>query len=145
MKVGIFICGLARSYRNTHQSFIDAFKDYDCDVYLHTWKLTTRSIKINTNSKELDESITPDEEELVKLFGVKNILIEEQIADEIPNISQVRRYEPYPNNAICFHESVKRCFSLADDIKKYDVCVVTRPDIFYHEKLPIKIQTKKLS
>lgn len=141
MKVGIFICGLARSYKSTYQSFLNAFKDYDYDAYLHTWRLTEKSVKINTNSKELDAVITPNEKELVDLFGVKKILIEEQIADEIPNISHVRRHEPYPNNAICFHESVKRCFKLADN-KSYDVCVVTRPDIFYHEKLPIRIPAK---
>ena len=141
MKIAVLICGLPRSYKKTYESFHVGFKDYDADVYIHSWKTTHKSVNNASNSKNIDSNLAT-EQELQNLFSAKKVVVEEQVATEIPGLI-LPSTDPYPNNAVCFHESIKRCFKLIDNPNVYDVFVITRPDIYYYERLPLKKQPPK--
>lgn len=136
MKIAIFICGLSRSYKKTSDSFLQAFSDYDYDAYMHTWKITKNSV--NSVLKNKLDFVDPIADELVKCFNLKKLIIEEQIYDDIPGLLKPNNGQ-HPNSAICLHESIKRCMALVDPktATEYDACVITGPDIFYHEKMII--------
>jgi hypothetical protein len=132
MKVAILICGLARSYKETFSSFKHAFSDHDYDAYMHTWILGPNSLKSRTNAGEALDSIQPEREDLIRCFNLKKLTIEEQDIREIPSIPPEMQGNT-ESNAICFHESIKRCLKTVEG--EYDIYLVVRPDLFYYDKI----------
>lgn len=132
MKTAILLCGLVRNYEKTYRSFLHAFSNYEHDTYMHTWILGKNSLKTKTNSGLNLDSIPPDEEKLKKAFNLKKIKIDVQDINLIPGI-QKNSLSNHPNIPLCYHESIKRCFTLLEDT--YDLCVVVRPDLYFYDKI----------
>lgn len=138
MKIAILVCGLARSYKKAAHTLKPALEGYDYDVFLHCWKITEKSVNSKTNSKMLDitESMNPSLDDLKTHFNPLNALVEEQDKHTINGLL-LGSNDPYPNNVVCFHESIKRCLSLIENKEQYDAFIVTRFDNYYKDKLKI--------
>ena len=139
LKTAILVCGVPRNFRYASTTFKTAFSQLDADVFVHAWKFSEKSgIKVHKNIDKQPQEFSV--QDLKDSFGAKYVAIDEQ-NKEIQGLL-LGSQEPYPNNVVCFHESINRCISLIEDVTAYDSFVMTRPDIFYKEKINLPLVSK---
>jgi len=133
MKVAILVCGLPRTFKVASKTFSRAFGHLNADTFVHTWQVPLKpSIKIHKN---IDNATLLSAEEIKQCFNASSVVIDQQ-SEDIEGLIKGHN-EPYPNNVVCFHESINRCLNSVKEAEKYDLFIMTRHDIFYKERITL--------
>ena len=151
MKIAICLFGHIRTYDECYNSLIQhVLSLYDCDVFMHTWS----TIEHNTQTWHNDciknnISIFSKKEELINIYNLKDIIIEEQEdkSDEYGNllVSFSGFNEPKKQSiwgTRCLYTSITKVYQLAKKYQEinninYDYILFIRPDILIYNDFKI--------
>lgn len=145
MKIAICISGQPRNFKLSYPTLKKYFLDkYDCDVYFHSWKVSTFE-STNFGNGSYKYSLTEqDYEELTQLYEPKNHTLEHPIVFDASNYKcPIWRYPI--NTLLSMYYSVYKSFQLCKYSNvEYDAVIRTRFDLDYSQ-IPINIESVNLN
>ena len=155
-RIAIQLFGYLRTYQDCYQSLLKKVvqanekKGYDVDIFIHSWNslnnANNRCGYVNDNlTKTFDQS---KEQEILKIYGAKKVLIEEQKViknQKVKNLLSQREgrtvyldskniYNMY--YSIFKSGELRREYEKENNIK-YDFVIQTRPDILFIKNFDI--------
>jgi len=139
-KIALFFYGHLRTFRECLPSVLNhLIKNYDCDVFMHTWDEYERITESWHNSDILPNKISLDDIEFIKTL--------------FPNFTWITEHQNNLNNSertgfSRSHESLLKSLLLKKQTynnKKYDIYVITRPDILFLKEIDIELISKMLN
>jgi len=130
-----------RSYELTHQSFNEVLNDlkteYECDVFVHTWNELEPKTSTWHEGYLKVKSGDVDRDRILSIYNPVSCLIEEQ---NIRNPSKTIFYNQCEEGVLYAQYSRYKVNELKKQHEKlhsfrYDVVIVSRPDIIYYRNL----------
>lgn len=152
-KIAVCLFGHLRTYKYCYKFLKENLLDlYDCDVFMHTWSTLSRTQKGGRNELISDNSTLKLKDEIIKLYNLKDILIEEQKNNE-SEYGIVMSEINTPLSLFGMHNMFYSNFKanqLREEYQKkynvqYDYVICTRPDVILYEKFDIEQQKSGLS
>tara|TARA_Y100001938_G_C8038338_1_gene404694 strand:+ start:529 stop:1326 length:798 start_codon:yes stop_codon:yes gene_type:complete len=140
-RLAFLLFGHMRSYKFTHASFnsiLDNLKEkYECDTFVHTWDcLEPQTVTWHEGYLKTSHELV-DKSEITSLYNPTDILVETQTIKN-PNKTifhnQCEEGVLYSQYSRYMVNELKKQYEKINKFK-YDVVVVSRPDIIYYENL----------
>jgi hypothetical protein len=141
-----------RTYKDCLPFFQENIIDpLDPDIFIHTWENQggiTNQPSQHTDSAPRDHKIYEDE--LTEIYSPKKVVVEkfhEKYYDELKGVSppeEIRNHDQYSISILPLLYKIHGCNELKKEYEKmkgdkYDVVIVTRPDIAVFSPIPDKI------
>ena len=149
-RVAVQFYGYLRSYKECRDSFFKHFVEsfekagYKVDIFMHSWDFIegrVTSWHTEKTTENLPEPTkTPPKEELISLYGLKDIDITPQAKSENDEkFLAIRWREKYRYKSLAneyfsiFSANKLRLKYEAQHNINYDFVIITRPDLFFHK------------
>tara|TARA_E500000178_G_C16980413_1_gene735492 strand:- start:29 stop:700 length:672 start_codon:yes stop_codon:yes gene_type:complete len=143
MKIAFLITGHLRTIDKCYESFFKNVYIDNSDIYIHTWDSTDSKIKVWHKHKFKKKFNI--EEKIKKIYKPKDYIIEKQ---DLTINTRLKKKEINVSNISHYYSfySLIKCYELLKKSNiEYDLIIKIRPDLFFKEKLPININSKKLN
>lgn len=152
MKIALCLSGHLRNFERTYPTlYFYLLKDYDVDIFIHTWDKLGFSCAYKTDNTLNDTSTRLDEAE--KLYKPKSIIVESvDFVEELKR--QGNEYAPHLRNepkhvghmASMFYK-IYACNELKNKYQResgteYDLVIRCRPDLLFQNKINIPTEKK---
>lgn len=142
MRIGICISGQFRVFDTAVKYFnkhvLDAFKDHECDIFIHTWKT-------NVPTNHFSDSAFVDEAFVRKHYQPAGLLIEEQKDFDVSGLSTQFKLASDIKICMSMYYSINKSFELLEKSgKKYDAVIRCRTDTLFFEPIVLPSDLHRL-
>ena len=135
MKIAVQMFGHLRTYEQCYRELHEKLlSKYDCDVFMHTWATLNHNTQAwHKNNKHSDICTLSRKEELIKIYNLKSLKIEEQYQEDLGTFSALGSKVSIFGAKSMFH-SMSEANKLRQSYEKenninYDFILAIRPDI----------------